>query len=390
MRKVAVLFGGESCENEISVLTGVFVLKVLEGSAFEPIPVYIHIDGKMYTSSKMKDLSVFREKKFACFQRVFFDGDGLYALDFKRRKIKKLWKIDVAINCCHGGLGEGGGVSAMMAWNAVPFASPDLTASAVFMDKSMSKVFLRGLGIPTLDHIRVNEKDYEKRGAFLLRNVENRLKYPVVIKPAHLGSSIGIAVARNESEARSAIEAAFALDDRLIIEKYLQDKRDVNCAAYSIGGEIFVSEPETAFGDGIYSFEEKYIKRTSDGAVGKGGGPYARSSSRNGEKSENEGGRYALSGELREKIRSFTKTVYKRMNLQGIVRMDFLASEGRAYLCEVNTVPGSLAYYLFCERILDARQFFSALLEDAIERSGKEKKKIVTTGILQGVHWKRK
>ena len=381
MRKVAVLFGGESCENEISVLTGVFVLKVLEGSGFDPVPVYIHTDGKTYSSPKMKDLNVFREKNREGFRQVLFDGDGLYEVNFAKRKLKRLAKIDVALNCCHGGLGEGGGVSAMMAWHKIPFASPDLTASGVFMDKSMSKLVMRALGVPTLDYIRVNERDYEKRGAFLLRSVEGRLKYPVVIKPAHLGSSIGIAVARNEAEAKAAIETAFTLDTRLIIEKYLAEKRDVNCAAYALNGEIFVSEPETAFGDGIYSFEEKYVKRTSDGI--------SKSAPRRNQKPES-GDRYALSGELREKIRSYTKTVYKRMNLQGVVRMDFLVSEGKVYLCEVNTVPGSLAYYLFCERIIDARQFFVALLEDAIERSKKEKKIIVSTGILQGVQWRRK
>ena len=284
-------------------------------------------------------------------------------------------KIDVALNCCHGGLGEGGGVSAMMEWNEIPLASPDLTASGVFMDKSMTKLLMRALNIPTVDYIRVNERDYEKRGAFLLKSVENRLKYPVVVKPAHLGSSIGISVAKNEEEMKLALRNAFTLDSRVVIEKYLEEKQDVNCAAYSLNGEIFISEPETAFGDGIYSFEDKYVRRSADVGTpmtGKGGG------------------RYLLNGELREKIRAYTRTVYKRMNLQGAVRMDFLVSDGKAYLCEVNTVPGSLAYYLFCERIVDARSFFSDLLEDALSRKNAEGKKLVTTGILHSVRWKSK
>ena len=104
-----------------------------------------------------------------------------------------------------------------------------------------------------------------------------------------------------------------------------------------------------------------------------------------------EGGRVELDKELREKIRSYTKTVYRRMNMQGVVRMDFLVQGTDAYLCEVNTVPGSLAYYLFCERIVEAKQFFCGLLKDAIARAEKEgKKQILTTGILQSVDWKRK
>ena len=370
MRKVAVVFGGKSCENEISVLTGVFVLNLIDKAKYSTIPLYMHTDGGIYTSPKMTDVGVFRDKKYSCFQRVFLDGGILYAL-IGGKKIKRICKIDAAINCCHGGLGEGGGVSAMLEWNGIPLASPDIASSSVFMDKCMTKVIMRALNIPTLDYIRVNESDYKKRGAFLLKSIDSRLKYPVVIKPANLGSSIGIAVAKNETEAKTAIENAFTLDPRVLIEKYLEKKRDVNCAAYTLNGEIFVSEPEAAFGEGLYSFEEKYIKRKSDSA--------------NGPLSAKGGGRYALNGDLRDKIRSYTKTVYKRMNMRGAVRMDFLVSEGKAYLCEVNTVPGSLAYYLFCERIVDARTFFSDMIEDAVASFAARDKKILTTGILRDV-----
>jgi D-alanine-D-alanine ligase len=331
----------------------------------------------MYTSDLMTDLNVFKQKKFEKFNRVVLDGGVLYAVQPLKKKMKRLVEIDVALNCCHGGLGEGGGVSALMEWNDVPFASPDVTASSVFMDKCMTKVFLRGLGIPTVEHIRVNESDYKKRGTFLLKSIESRLQYPVIVKPAHLGSSIGIIVARNEVEAKTAIESAFLLDDRVLIERYLENKRDVNCAAYCLHGEICVSEPECAFGDGFYSFEEKYIKRKTENGV----------LAVNTEKGR---GRYALSGEIRDKIRSYTKTVYKRMNLFGVVRMDFLVSGDDVYLCEVNTVPGSLAYYLFCERMLDARAFFGDLIEEAVTRGNAGRKKIITTGILQDVAWRRK
>ena len=369
MRKVAVLFGGKSCEHEISVLTGVFVLNLIDKEKYLPVPVYIDVDGKTYTSGKMYDLNAFKGENKRAFERVFFENGSLYALRAEKNKIKKLHKIDVAINCCHGGLGEGGGISALMAWNNVPLASPDLTASGVFMDKCATKMIMRALGVPTLDYIRVNEKDYQKRGAFLLKSVERRLKYPVIVKPAHLGSSIGITVAHDDKQLKTAIETAFTLDSRVLIEKYLKDKKDVNCAAYSLKGEIITSEAETAFGDGVYSFEEKYIKRKADSKSGD---------------------RETISGDLREKIRSYTKTVYKRMNMQGAVRMDFLVSDNKAYLCEVNTVPGSLAYYLFCERLTDARTFFSDLIEEGVSAHRKGEKRILETGILSGVRQARK
>lgn len=368
MRKAAVFFGGKSCENEISILTGVFVLNVLDRTKFSPIPIYLHTDGGMYTAKDMHEIKAFKDKDVRRFQRVFFDGGVLYALSEKKKRVKRLGKIDVALNCCHGGLGEGGGVSALMALNGIPLASPSLTPSGVFMDKCMTKTVLKALNIPTLDYIRVNEADYKKRGTFLLKSIARRLKYPVIIKPAHLGSSIGIKVARTEEEAKNAIEYAFLFDHRVLVEQYLPQKTDVNCGAYAKGGGIFVSEAEIAFGDGVYSFEDKYVKRTDDG-VGKHGTLKKRQ---------------WLDGDLRDKIRSYTRTVYKRMNLSGVVRMDFLVSEGKAYLCEVNTVPGSLAYYLFCERISDARAFFTALLEEAETENEIPEKKLISTGILSG------
>ncbi len=373
MRKIAVFFGGKSCENEISILTGVFVLNVLDRTKYTVYPVYVHTDGNMYTYEGMTDLNVFRKGDYSKFTRVFFEEGGMYALNTQKMRIKRLAKIDCGLNCCHGGLGEGGGLSAIMAWNNIPFASPDLTASGVFMDKSLTKLVLRSLNVPTVDYIRVNEADYQKRGTFLLKSIESRLKYPVVVKPSHLGSSIGISVAENEDEAKCAIEKAFELDDRVIVEKCIQNKKDVNCAAYSLNGEIYVSEPEEAFGEGVYTFEEKYVKRGQDAPL-----------------SPKTGRVKGVTGELRDKIRAYTKTVYKRMDLKGVVRMDFLVSGGKAYLCEVNTVPGSLAYYLFCERIFDARTFFSDLIADAMASAKSGEKKLLSTGILRSVQLRKK
>lgn len=368
MRTVAVLFGGKSCESEISILTGVFVLNLLDREKYQPIPVYLHTDGKMYTSEKMFSLKTFEKKEFASFRQIFFDGGGMYELNIKRKRAKWIKKIDVALNCCHGGLGEGGGVSGWMQLNEIPLASPALTASGVFLDKATTKLIAKSLNVPTVEYIRVNERDYQKRGKFLLKTVASKLKYPVIIKPARLGSSIGIQVAKDEEELKAALEKAFMLDCRVVVEKFLQNKSDVNCAAYLLNGEIILSEVEqAASGKQVYSFEEKYLKR--DGLL-------------NGNLQKS-GGRCLLNGELRDKIRGYTKTLYKRMDLCGVVRMDYLVCDGKAYLGEVNTVPGSLAYYLFCERISDARRFFDDLIEEALLQFDREKKQVISTGILQ-------
>ena len=362
LKKVAIAFGGMACEREVSVITGTLACNVLRGGKFDVIPVYFDENGEAYTSNCFFEIANFRKGDFLKrAKRVTFYDGALYEIDPKGKRWKRLFSVDCLLNCCHGGLGEGGGVSAVAEMQGIPLASPSIAPSALCMDKSLAKVFAKGLGIPVVDGMRVRERDYKKRGAFLLKNIERRLKFPVIVKPCHLGSSIGIAVAKDSDEVKSALAAAFELDDCVVIEKFLMDKKDVNCAAYSLGGEVFVSEAETAFSsyDRVYGFEDKYIR-----------------------KEQKSGNRRLLTGSVRQKIRGYTKTIYRRMNMSGVVRMDFLVQGEKVYLSEVNTVPGSLAYYLFCDRISDARAFFEALIDDGIAHAEAAKKRLVTTGVL--------
>ena len=365
LKKLAVIFGGVACEREISIITGTFACNVLRGGKYDVLPIYLHKDGRAYTSSTFFEVGAFKEKSFLKrATRILIEDATVYALNERNHRLRKICALDAALNCCHGGLGEGGGVSAWMEMQKVPLASPSIAASSVCMDKAMTKLFAKGLNIPVVDGMRVKECDYRKRGEFLLRHMARRLKMPVIVKPAKLGSSIGIAVANNEEELRVALENAFLLDDCVVIEKFLFDKKDVNCAAYSLGDEVYVSEAEEAFAshDSVYGFEQKYIK-----------------------KEQKSGGRVLLSGALRQKIRAYTKTMYKKLNLCGVVRMDYLVQGDKVFLSEVNTVPGSLAYYLFCDRISEAKSFFEGLVDDALLKSQGKEKLVTETGVLHTI-----
>jgi D-alanine-D-alanine ligase len=312
-------------------------------------------------------------KKFdkeKCSEVLFFGGE-LYKI--KKGRLKAFVKPAVALNCCHGGWGEGGGAAGLMQQNGIPFASPNIAQSGIFLDKSLTKLLLRGIGIPVLDYMRVTDSDYRKRGKFLLKNIESRFGFPIVVKPANLGSSIGISVAGTEEEASMALETAFLLDDLVVIERYLEGKIDVNCAVCKKNGEIFVSEPEIACkSDGIYSFESKYLTR--NGLLnGKGKGQVR-----------------TLDVKTAEKIRSYSRTVYKKTGLNGVVRMDYLVTDEEVYLSEVNTVPGSLAYYLFCERLTDGKNFLTDLLLEAVTKSKEPPKLCPETGVLDGLKFARK
>lgn len=358
---VVVLFGGKSCENEVSVITGTMTANLLRGK-YEVYPVYIAQNGNMYTGEALFSASSLRgadpEKKFS---RAVFFGGALYAL--RGRRLRALCRPVCALNCCHGMGGEDGAVSGLLDLNGIPNASPDMAGSALFMDKALTKLFAKALGIQAVPYFRLGEEEYKRRGAFAIKCTE-RLGYPVIVKPSKLGSSIGVTVARTRAELVLALECAFAYDGEALAEKYLPDRREINCAAYKAGGQIIVSpceEPKTR--NAFLTFRDKYF----DGGKEEHGDFPAK-----------------IPQETAEKVRSYTKLLYRRANLRGIVRADFLLSGGEVYFNEMNTVPGSLAWYFFCDKLSEFPQVLCAVLGQGIAeaRARAGKRLLKNSGIL--------
>ncbi len=242
---VAVFFGGKSNEYDISIITGIYAVNLLRGADYKVIPVYLPREGGMcYADAEcVKDFTDGKKK----FVPAYLFNGGLWSV----KKKKELFKIAAALNCCHGGAGEDGTLSALLNWNMIPFASPGTAVSSVFMDKWLGKIAARGLDIPAARAVCVKEGE-----SVPLEEVGG---YPVIIKPVTLGSSIGIKIAHNEEELQAALEYAFRLDSAVLVEEYFSDKRDINCAAYRKGGEVITSQLEEVFSnDAILSFHEKY------------------------------------------------------------------------------------------------------------------------------------
>lgn len=354
MKTVAVFFGGKSNEHEISIITGMLAVNLLR-ERYRVIPTYITPEGELYASEAMRSIEDFRAFSPGKFPRVMLEGNALVL--FRKRK-KKIATVDVALNCCHGGAGEDGTLAALLAWNGVPFASPNVAVSSAFMNKELGKIAAKGLGIPVVESFAVHETEWEKDAEGVLQKAEE-LGYPVIVKPSELGSSIGIKVAKNAEEFKAALALAFRLDRGALVERYLSGKRDINCAAYRKGGEIILSPCEEVFSnEEILSFSEKYE------------GTGARNSAFPAE----------LPEELAGEIRAYTKLVYESFGVCGVVRADFLVAEDKAYFNELNTVPGSLSCYLFGASLSENRDFLAELVEEA--KVEKEKETLVT-GILQ-------
>lgn len=350
-KKVAVVFGGISNENEISVITGTMTCNVLAEGGMEVLPVYISRQGEFFAGAELAKIATFRNLNLKKFMRAVFAQGGAY-LYKSGKKPKKFVQLNCVVNCCHGGWGEGGGLAGLCAAAQLPLAGAGMFESAAFMDKYLTKIVLAGLNVRTVPYfyLRPGEK------------FEGECAFPLIVKPATLGSSIGVRAVHNAEELAEALDTAFIFDGGAVVEKYLVDRRDVNCAAYMAGDEVVISPCEEVLSAGeILSFEDKY----------RGGGRSKIPAD--------------IGEEAAEEICTITRKVYKRLNMRGIVRLDFIISEGLVYLSEINTVPGSLAYYLFCNSF---KQFYT-LLEGVILQAERDfaasRKKLVTTDILQNL-----
>lgn len=352
-RTVAVIFGGVSNENEISVITGTMAANVLKNGGDQVVPLYLSQKGGLYTGEGLLDINNFKSGDVEKTKATIMRG-GVLELN-KRGKVKRFIKVDVALNCCHGGMGEGGGVSGLFALCGIPLASAGMFESAAFMDKYFTKLVLQSLGVNVAPYV------YFRSSKDALCAEE--LGYPVIVKPAKLGSSIGIAKANERSELLSAVEAAFFYDDGVLVEKYFSDRREINCAAYLSDNKVITSECEEAFTKGdILSYDDKYA----------GGGKSQLPAD--------------LPKELSDKIKGITADVYSRLNMRGIVRFDYILCGDEVYLSEINTVPGSLSYYLLSNGFKDFYPVLQAVIVQALDDWQRAAdKKVLCTGILNSL-----
>jgi len=351
---VAVIFGGISSESEVSVITGALVCNVLKKGGETVLPIYIDGDGKMRCGDTYADVSAYRggKKEDGLECTLTFGGVAF----FKRGRFKGGCKVGCIINCCHGSFYEGGAIAGAAQLFRVPCASPNQFESALFLDKYYTKLVLCSLGIKAADYAYSRDIEGAIAGAA-------RLGYPVIVKPATLGSSIGVAKAEGEEELYSALRCAFALDGGVIIEKFLSPAREINCAAYFVGGKAVVSPCEEAFSSGeILSYDDKYC--------GGGGRDFPAK----------------LDDELSEKIRQTTGYVYTSLGMRGIVRFDFLLVGREPYLSEINTVPGSLSHYLISQGYADFYKKLRLIIGQAkADFAAAAGKRVVHTGILNGI-----
>ncbi len=362
-KKIALIFGGRSLESDISVITAMQVLNNIDKSRFNVIPVFMH-EGDFFVKG-VDDLKAFSPFNPAEHTKVTLYKGSFYTV--KRFTLGKYFKPDAAFICCHGGEGENGTLQALLEYNGIAHTSPGVLASSVGMDKAYSKGLFESMLLNTVGHEVILTEEFLEDADKIIFHLESFLDYPLIVKPAAQGSSIGIAVANNRAELEYALRVASEFDSKLLIEQKLTDFVEVNCAAFNDGGDIVVSETEQPVTlNDFLTFDDKY----SDNGKLSGGGHVMP----------------ARIGALDVIVKANTERIYRELDLNGVVRMDYLVDNTRSkvYINEINTVPGSMAFYLFEPLGIDFTQLIGKLIDGAFEYKRRhDVKHVYKTKVLQ-------
>jgi len=345
--RVAVLYGGKSCEHDVSIISGLQALKALDTDKYEGFPVYLARDGAWFVGDKLTDMEVYKKFDKNAFNRVLPSGeDGKLVLrawptDKKglfTKNCEVLKTADVALPVMHGLNGEDGTLQGMLELFGVPYASSGVLGSAIGMDKIAMKTFFRGCGFPVLESQWLDRAQWADDKDAVIARLEKNLPYPMFVKPANLGSSIGISRADDREGLAHAIDVAAAYDRRIIVERGIKNRLEVNCSVLGYAGYVrpsVLEMPEQVAG-GLLSFDIKYIK-SAKGGQSKGMTSLSRQIPA------------PISEEMTKSIQELSVQVFREMDLKGCVRIDYIidADTNQYYICEINTIPGSLAFYLW-------------------------------------------
>ncbi len=371
--KVALMFGGKTVEHEVSVISGIQALKSMDTDKYEVIPVYMTKENDMYIGPDIGKIESYRDipALLKHSQRVIMVNDGgrvqLAPYPAKMFGGQKPAAIDIAFPVVHGTNVEDGALQGYLKTVGIPFVGPDVTSSAISMDKFITKAVLKEAGVPVLDARVYTMADYEYPEK-IADDIEKTFGYPVIIKPVNLGSSVGIGVAKSRDELIDAIDDAFRYAARVMAEHAISKLREINCSVLGDENEAFASECEEPLTSGeILSYEDKYVN-----SGGKKGGSKGGSGSKGaGMANLSRKIPAELSPEKREEIRELAVKSFKALGCCGVSRIDFMIDEeeDKLYFNEINPIPGSLSFYLWEPVGVPYKELLDRMIQLALKRA---------------------
>ncbi len=380
MKTIAVIFGGRSAEHDVSIITALSsIIKPLELTRnYKVEAVYITKDGAWYWDDKLKDIKLFTSGGIKDFiaksQPAGVQLDGGLTLTKAGGLRKQQQKIDVVFPAMHGTYGEDGALMGLLDMAGVAYVGCGVSAAAAAMDKVLAKQLAVANDIPVSNFLTFTKADLAREPAQAIKSITVSLKYPLFVKPAHLGSSIGISRVTSETELRNALEVAAHYDDRVIVEEAVHNLIEVTLPI--IGNDTpqpaLLERPMTQAED-FFDFETKYMQGGKKGGSGKGGKGTEGAQGYSQIPAD-------LPKELYQQAENIGLRVYKALGCSGIARVDMLidSKSKKVYFNEVNPLPGGLYAHNWAKAGISGVDLVQKLVMLAEERHA-SRQKLATT-----------
>lgn len=379
---VALLFGGKSVEHEISVISALQASQSLDREKYDVVPVYISKTGEMYCGDKIGDIDCYKDLKkliSESYQVTFTRYENRVAIvrvapkPFQKSVVSF---IDVAFPVVHGTNAEDGTVAGYLNLLGVPFVGCDVLSAALSMDKYAMKVIFKDNGIPVLDCLVYNSSDFSSDEGAVMDEIEKKIGFPVIVKPVNLGSSVGISKADDREKLSEALEDAFLYAERVLVERAIVNLKEINCSVLGNSKKARASVCERPVGtDEILSYEDKYLGGSKSGSKGMASTKRIIPAD--------------IPSDTTEKIQDYAVKAFKALGCEGVARIDFMidGSTGEIFLNEINSIPGSLSFYLWEPAGLKYPQLLDELINLALERARTSEKLTYAfdTNVLSGI-----
>jgi len=363
MKTIGVFFGSRSPEHDVSIITGQLIISGLKKCGYNVIPVYIDKKGKWYSDARLASMKFFTQnptdldKKLESFNIDFNKSTGKIVK--QSGFLKGNVVFDIAFPAFHGQNGEDGTFQGLCEILNVPYVGCDVTSSAITMDKVLTKMIYKANNIPTVDFVYFNLNEWRVNKKNVIQQIKS-LGWPVIIKPARLGSSIGISKAKDQKELEFAIEVALHYDEKVIVEKAVENLMDVTCCLIGNDSPTPSLLQESVFSSGFFSYEDKYLK---------GGG------AQTGNATQSIIIPARLNSKVTKEIQDAAVKAYQVLGCSGIARVDFLYDKTtkKWYANEVNTLPGTLYHHLWKKSGIEFEDLLKKLIGFAEEKYQKKK-----------------
>lgn len=384
--KVGLFFGGNSVEHEVSVISALQAKASFDTEKYDIIPIYITKSNEMYVGERIGKIEEYKDIKSLIkkSQRIILIKNNnrveLIKYPFSVFSKNVYDYIDVAFPVVHGTNVEDGTLQGYLKMLDLPYVGCDVLSSAVGMDKYVMKTVLKDNKLPVLDCLVFTLKDYEDVQE-LKAKVKEKFEFPVIVKPIDLGSSVGIKIAKNECDLIDAVDYAFTFATKILIERAITNLREINCAVLGDYEQAIASECEEPVGsDEILSYEDKYVSSSNKKTGGKTGSSKGMATLKRKLPAD-------IDKNLKKKIQELAVKTFQVLGCTGVARIDFMLDGNEVYVNEINTIPGSLAFYLWEANGMKYEEQLDKMINLALKRDREQKNVTYTfdTNILSNV-----